>query len=217
MQDTSLGGERDLAQGTDRLPQRCPAGAHQAMRYRRAWQDGDRAESGRGRELPDAARGVPGFVGEIPIPDMAAERTYRIRHPGDENAARDQRIRNVVKGLEHLLFRQMFQHVGSRYGGEAADPFLENVPVVAFAHLVQPGRAGECHLLGTDIDTLDVIAVGAQQTHQFALPAADVYDQSGTRRRQQRADVTAVDQSSSLTAAAAGVLRCVRLIQPVPH
>jgi len=86
--------------------------------------------------------------------------------------------------------------------------------------LADPGhacRAGECRLLWTDVYAFRVKAVRLKQPDEFAASAANVDDGTGHGRRKQGTDVTPVNKSSRLAAAAASVLRGVGLVETVPR
>jgi len=75
--------------------------------------------------------------------------------------------------------------------------------------LTDPGhacRAGQGHLLRTDIDALRVKAIRLQQPDELTPPAANIDDGSGCGRRQQGTDVPPVNKSSRRLLTAACVL-----------
>src|SRR5487761_1071561 len=93
----------------------------------------------------------------------------------------------------------------------------ENDAEVRLADLGHACRAGQCRLLRTDVYALGVKAVRPQQPDEIAASAAEVDGGACRGRWQQGTDVTPVDKSSRLAAAAAGVLRGVRLVQTAPQ
>jgi hypothetical protein len=154
-------------------------------------------------------------VGEVAVPDVAAERADRVGHPGDEAPARPQRGRYRVEGGERFRLGQVFEQVGRRHRGQRAGAPGEQLAVVAVPDGVEPGRAGQRDLLRADVDAGRVIAVGDQAANQLAGAAADVDDRSGRRRRQQRADVALVAEPGGIGRPRPAVRAGVRLVQPV--
>ena len=74
-------------------------------------------------------------MGEIAVPDVAAERTYRVRYPSDEHATWHQCAVYCIKGLKDLVLGQMFQQVGRGDRGELPRTPTQNTAVITLFYL----------------------------------------------------------------------------------
>jgi hypothetical protein len=137
-EQSRLGGKRDLVQAAHWLPGHRPSRAHETVRDWRAGPHGDTAETCCSGKLLDASGGKRRLVREVPVPDVTAERTDGIRHPGNEDPTWFQAPGDVVEGLEHLLFGQMLEEICRGDCRELASAPDQHLAVVTTAHLIEP-------------------------------------------------------------------------------
>lgn len=108
----------------------------------------------------------------------------------------------------------MLQQVRGRDRGDLA-AVREHLSVIAVKTPGPVRRRSDGNLLQAGVDPVSVIAVSEQWLDQLTLAAADVDNRPGGRRWQHRADIATVDQSTSLTAPATGMLGRIGLVQSI--
>ena len=135
-EDSRLGGQRCLTEGTGRFPGGHPRRTYQAVSNGRARPGDNRSKARGGGKLPHTALGVPGFMREIRISDVATERTYGVGHPGHEDTTRQQGSGDLVEDVEDFFFGQVLQHIRGRDSGKFPRAAAEMIPVVALTDLV---------------------------------------------------------------------------------
>ena len=130
-EDSRLGGQRCLTEGTGRFPGRRPRRAYQAVSNGGARPGHNRSKACGGGKLPHTALGVPRFMREIRISDVATKRTHGVRHPGDEDTTRQQSDGDLVEDVEDFFLGQVLQHIRGRDGGKFPRVAAEMFPEVA--------------------------------------------------------------------------------------
>lgn len=109
----------------------------------------------------------------------------------------------------------MLQNVGGRHGRKLTGSDIQDVPVIALLDLMETRLVREGYLLGADVGTSRLIAVGQQQPDELPLPAADIQHGASSGRGESRADVPAVDQRRSSSTVNPRMLGCVGLVQAI--